>query len=144
MEEVSKFKSRKEWEDFIWLKFLERAEKTKSNKQLKNFLDGLLSVNEKKLIIKRLTALAMIKAGKTYKEIEEVLWISPSTISALKKSVEKRSGYQSNRYYVEKSANEKRKHIKGLPARTIFDYWLNFPFPSKTGKGRWKFLDYQG
>lgn len=51
MEEISKFKSRKEWEGFIWLKFLENAEKAKSDKQLKNFLDGLLSVNEKKLII---------------------------------------------------------------------------------------------
>ena len=144
MEEISKFKSRKEWEGFIWLKFLENAEKAKSDKQLKNFLDGLLSVNEKKLIIKRLTALAMIKAGKSYKEIEEVLWVSPSTISALKKSVFQRSGYQSNRHYAEKSRDEKRKHMKGLPARTIFDYWLNFPFPNKTSRGRWKFLDYQG
>lgn len=144
MEEIYKFKSRKEWEDFLWLKFLENAEKARADKYLKNFLDGLLSINEKKLIIKRLTALAMIKAGKSYKEMEEVLWVSPSTISALKKSVLKQSGYQSNRHYAEKSANEKRKRIKGLPQRNIFDYWLNFPFPSKSGKGRWKFVNYQG
>lgn len=145
MKEISKLKSRKEWEDFVWSKFLENAERARSEKQLKNFLDNLLSANEKKLIIKRLTALAMTKAGKTYKEIEEILWISPSTISALKKSFEKRSGYQSSRYYAEKNKNEKRKHIKGLPAqKTILDYWLNFPFPTKAGKGRWKFLNYQG
>ena len=144
MEEIFKFKSRKEWEDFVWSKFLENAERAKIDQQLKSFLDKLLSANEKKLITKRLTTLAMIKAGKTYKEIEEVLGISPSTISALKKSVKKGSGYQSNRYYAKESRNEKRKHIKGLPAQTILDYWLNFPFPTKTGKGRWKFLNYQG
>lgn len=144
MEKVFKFKSKKEWEDFVWSKFLENAEKTKSNKQLRNFLDGLLTINEKKFVIKRLVALAMIKAGKTYKEIEETLWVSPSTVSALKKSVFLNSSYQSNRHYAEKSRNEKRKHIKGLPAKTKFDYWFNFPIPSKSGKGRWKFLNYQG
>ncbi|MDP3052826.1 MAG: Trp family transcriptional regulator [bacterium] len=145
MKKISEFKSRKEWEDFLWSKFLENAERARSEKQLKNFLDNLLSANEKKLIIKRLTALAMIKAGKSYKEIEEILWISPSTISALKKSIEKQSGYQSNRYYAKKSKSEKiEKHKKGLPPqKTILDYWLNFPFPTKGGK-RWKFLNYQG
>lgn len=144
MEEISKFKSRKEWEDFIWLNFLENAEKAKSNKKLKIFLDSLLSANEKKLIIKRLAVLAMIKSGKSYKEVGEILWVSPSTISALKKSILNQFGYRSNRYYANKSANKKRKHIKGLPPRTIFDYWLNFPLPNKSGRGRWKFLNYQG
>jgi len=145
MVKISEFKSRKEWENFLWLKFLEKAEKAKSEKQLKIFLDNLLSANEKKLIIKRLTALAMLKAGKSYKKIEEALWISPSTISALKKSLEKQSGYQSNRCYAEKNKDEKiEKHKKGLPPqKTILDYWLNFPFPTKTGQ-RWKFLNYQG
>ncbi len=143
MEKISEFKSKKEWENFLWSKFLEKAEKAKSEKQLKIFLDNLLSANEKRLITKRLTALAMIKAGKSYKEIGEALWISPSTISALKKSLEKQSGYQSNRYYAGKSKNEKGKRVKLPPKKTILDYWLNFPFPTKGGK-RWEFLTYQG
>jgi len=144
MEEISKFKSRKKWEEGIWQKFLENIEKADSKRQITKLLDNLLSINEKKLVSKRLAALALIRAGKTYKEIGEILWISPSTVSALKKSVHKATNYQSNRYYAGKSRNEKRKNMKGLPPQTILDYWLNFPLPKKTGRGRWKFLNYQG
>ncbi|MBI4117365.1 MAG: hypothetical protein HY451_01650 [Parcubacteria group bacterium] len=144
MEKVAKFKSRKEWERGIWRNFLANIERAESKREIVKLLDNLLSVREKRFISKRMTALALINAGKSYKEIGKILWISPSTVSALKKSVYGNSGYQSNRYYAEKSRNEKRKNMKGLPPQTIFDYWLNFPFPKKTGRGRWKFLNYQG
>ncbi len=144
MKEVSEFKSRKKWEENIWQRFLENIDKAVSKSEIIKLLDNLLSPNEKKLISKRLAAMALIKAGATYMEAGRILWISPSTISALKKSVYKAAKYQSNRYYTEKSRSEKRKNMKGLPAQTIFDYWLNFPLPKKIGKGRWKFLNYQG
>lgn len=144
MKKFSKFNSKKEWEDYVWSKFLENIKTIKSDERLKAFLNDLFSASEKKLIINRLAALAMIRAGKTYKEIEEALWISPSTISALKKSFRQKGAYQSNRYYAERSKQRKRKEIKGLPPQTMFDYWFNFPFPTKTGRGRWKFLYYQG
>ncbi len=144
MKKISQFKSRKEWENCLWAKFLENTKKLKSEKKLNVFLDNLFTASEKKLIVKRLAALALVKAGKSYKEIEQILWISPSPISALKKCVYQNDGYFSNRYYAAKSSSEKRKKIKGLPPRTIFDYWLNMPMPTKTGRGRWKFLYYQG
>jgi len=43
----------------------------------------------------------------------------------------------------ELSKKEKSKKIKPLSGRTIFDYWADFPFPTKYGSGRWKYLNYQ-
>jgi len=144
MKENSKFNFRKQWEDYAWLRFVKNAEKAASEKQLAEFLDYLVSESEKRIIVKRITTLSLIKAGKSYKEIGRILWISPKTISALKKSVIWHNGYKSSYYYSKKSGEEKRKKIKSLPPRTIFDYWLNMPLPKKTGRGRWKFLYYQG
>jgi len=52
MKELSKFKSRKEWEKFIWGKFLKSIKDIDSNKGLGKLLDSVLSENEKRLIIK--------------------------------------------------------------------------------------------
>lgn len=145
IEDLSKFQSRKEWEENIWHEFLRSIEKTRSGKDVAILLNNLLSANEKKLIVKRLSASALISAGKTYKEIGEILWISPSTISALKKSIRKNASYQSSRHYSEMSAEEKRKAMENKPQiNAELDYFLNFPWPKKIGKGRWKFLKYQG
>lgn len=145
MREFSKFKSRKEWEKFIWGKFLESVKKTDSNKQLGKLLDSVLSENEKRLIIKRIAAISLIRQGKTYKEIGEILWLSPSTISSIKKSLKSGLFYQSRRDIDRKKKNQKRdSKEKAIPPLTIFDYWLNFPLPPMTGRGRWKFLNYQG
>ena len=130
-------------EENIWWSFLEVVERQSSKGKTAKFLDTFLSANEKKLISKRLAALVLIKSGKSYKEVGKILWMSPGTISALKKSVYGENVYQSNRHYSQKSKDEKMKRFKGLPEKTIFDYWLNFPFPSGRGKGRWKYLNYQ-
>ncbi|MDO8664414.1 MAG: Trp family transcriptional regulator [Candidatus Liptonbacteria bacterium] len=146
MDKTSGFKHQKEltkWEADIWRRFLNDIEKADSKSAIAKLFDNLLSANEKALISKRLAAMALIKSGKSYKEIGRILWISPSTVSAIKKSVHQAINYKSNRYYAGNSKNEKRKNMKALPPRTIFDYWINFPLPKKTGRGRWKFLYYQ-
>lgn len=144
MGKTPNLKSRKEWEGAIWPGFLEDIKRADSKKKIARLLDNILSSNEKKLISKRLAALTLIRAGASYKEIGRILWISPSTVSALKKSIHKAAQYQSNRYYAGRSKDEKRKNMKSLPSQTIFDYWLNFPIPKKVGRGRWRFLSYQG
>jgi len=145
MKELSKFKSRKEWEKFIWEKFLKSIKDIDSNKGLGKLLDSVLSENEKRLIIKRMVAISLIRQGKTYKEIGEILWLSPSTISSIKKSLKSGLFYQSRRDIDKKRKKQKRDlKEKAIPALTIFDYWLNFPLPPMTGRGRWKFLNYQG
>ncbi|NCO89665.1 hypothetical protein AUJ30_01340 [Candidatus Wolfebacteria bacterium CG1_02_39_135] len=80
MKNINEFKSRKEWENYLWRVFLKNVEKSKLEKRLANFLNNLLSETEKKNIVRRLTVIFLLKQGKTYKEIGEILWISPETI----------------------------------------------------------------
>ncbi|MFH1346966.1 MAG: Trp family transcriptional regulator [Spirochaetota bacterium] len=143
MKNISEISNKKDWEIRIWAEFLKNAEMTKSAKQIVGLFDKLLSKSEKKSMAKRIAAISMIRAGKSYKEISRILWISPKTISALKKSVAGEGEYKSSYYYSEKNEKEKRDKIKPSRGRTIFDYWADMPWPTKTGKGRWKYLDYQ-
>ncbi|MFH1346722.1 MAG: helix-turn-helix domain-containing protein [Spirochaetota bacterium] len=129
-------------DNYLWLKFIENVKNSKPETTAKIF-DSLLSVDEKEVIAKRLAAINLIRAGKSYKEIGKILWMSPSTISALKKSIIDAAGYQSGDFYASQSKKEKERRIKPLPERTIFDYWADFPFPKSYGKGRWKYLNYQ-
>ena len=93
MESFSNFKSRKEWEEFIWQKFTERLKNTKTSEQLKEILESVLGSREKNFMIKRLIAIALISQNKTYREIGEIIWLSPNTISSVKKNLFRKSIY---------------------------------------------------
>ena len=71
------------------------------------------------------------------------VYIVLSEIKASVKKQIKRKETEAPIRLSQKSKDEKMKRFKGLPEKTIFDYWLNFPFPSGRGKGRWKYLNYQ-
>ena len=107
-------------------------EKANSKKEIAELLDNLLSYNEKILISKRLAAVALIKDGKSYREIGKILWISPGTVSAIKKSIYLPVSYKSSRYYYGRNKSEKIKRMKGIPPETIFDYWARLPIPKKS------------
>ncbi|PIY58867.1 hypothetical protein COY97_01955, partial [Candidatus Wolfebacteria bacterium CG_4_10_14_0_8_um_filter_39_64] len=107
MKNINEFKSRKEWENYLWRVFLKNVEKSKLEKRLANFLNNLLSETEKKNIVRRLTVIFLLKQGKTYKEIGEILWISPGTISAIKKSLLNYRNYRSKYdFYKNKKVEE--------------------------------------
>ncbi len=133
------FEHGKGWEEKIWQNFLENIESSGYKHKTAEFLDDILSPNEKKIIAKRLAALSLIESGKSYKEIGKILWISPSTISALRKTILEAKKYRSSRYYSAMSRSDKGKKIPGLPPSTILDYWASLSLPSKTRKGRRKF-----
>jgi len=61
MKNINEFKSRKEWENYLWRVFLKNVEKSKLEKQLANFLNNLLSETEKKNIVRRLTVIFLLK-----------------------------------------------------------------------------------
>ena len=84
------------------------------------------------LISKRLATVALIKGGKSYREIGKILWISPGTVSAIKKSIYLPANYKSSRYYCGRNKSEKIKRMKGIPPETIFDYWARLPIPKKS------------
>ncbi len=123
----------KVWEEKIWKKFLEEIEDSGSRRETSKFLDSILTENEKKIISKRLVALALVRSGKSYREIGRLLWISPCTISALSKVINEIESYQSDRQFRTKRKSERRKRLKELPSPTILDYWASLPLPSKSG-----------
>lgn len=144
MKEASELNYRNKLENHLWREFLKSLQASKSAGELGLILDRLLTVSEKSRIAKRWAALVLLKEGKSYKEIGRILWTGPQKISALKKSLCGDSVYRSGRYWEELSNGEKKKRIKALPPQNQLDYWLNFPWPTKAGRGRWRFLDYQG
>jgi len=99
MKGLEEFKSRKEWEKYIWKEILEKLAGAKSKKEINAILNRLLSNYEKRMMIRRFIAMGLIRLGKTYREIGEILWASPTTISAIKKNLLLTNGYRSSRRY---------------------------------------------
>ena len=147
MKNLHEFKSRKEWEESVWGYFVEEISDPANKKSLSKFLNCVLTNKEKKLIINRLIAIRLLGDHKTYREIGELLWLSPNTISMAKKAIQKENGYQS--YYERRQeddrdrAGEDSKVVFAVESiKWLWDYFANFPWPSYSGKGRWKFLEY--
>lgn len=148
IEKAFEFKTRKEWEEFIWLKLLEDIKKTRSEKQLKELLNILISQKERKFIIKRLMTIYLIQKGKSYQEIGNLLWISPATISAIKKSLLKKSVYQARPLITDTSdKNKKRININNMDLAEAAEEMLcslgeilDKYIPPISGRGRWRFL----
>jgi len=142
---VSEFKSRQEWEEYLWLKIVEKFSAKKSQKETAMLLKNLFSTHERNRMIKRAVAISLIAQGKSYNEISKILWISPNTINSLKKGLLSKAGYTS-RYTRVKSREKKPKLLsKKEFARLRIKLWFeglfilpgNLPRISLTSK-RWR------
>lgn len=102
MKKPKRFKSRKEWDNHLIENFLEVIKKIGSPKEIANFLNTLLSSEEKKNISRRLAVIDLLKEKNTYKEISKIIWVSPGTISAIKKSLLNHKNYRSKHGIYEK------------------------------------------
>ena len=116
---ISRYPSRKEWENACWQKIL------KSN----NLFELLITSYERRNLIMRAAVISGINSGKSYRQIAEELWLSPQTISSIKKAL-KENNYQSYRerskkerkkkvYSSNPTVNQKRKH-RGKPVRAKY------------------------
>ncbi|HUX35754.1 MAG TPA: hypothetical protein VMV71_01830 [Candidatus Paceibacterota bacterium] len=115
---LSNYSSRKEWEDACWRKLLKS----------KNSLVLLATSHERHNLIMRAAVIDGINSGKKYRQIAEELWLSPQTISSIKKAVNG-SDYKS---YRERGKTERKKKIyshytasarrkfRGRPVRTKY------------------------
>ena len=115
---VSGYSSRKEWEAAAWRKILKSKE----------LLDLLITSHERQDLVRRVAAMESLSHGKSYKEIGDELWLSPQTISGIKKAL-KEKGYRS---YLERSKTERKKkkfssgpirnrrEFRGRPKRTKY------------------------
>ena len=117
---VSHYSSRKEWESACWNKIL------KSRK----LLALLVTPYERHNLVLRAVALERIQSGKKYRQIAEELWLSPQTVSAIKK-VMLENGYRSYRqrgkierkkkmYGSSVTSTQKKKRLPGRPVRTKY------------------------
>lgn len=112
-------KHRTEWQDFLWQRFLARFSRIKSSKEARRALDALFSDYEKNVITKRLAALALLREGRSSKEINELLWLSWSTISALKKSL-----FGNQRVYKSQRSFKKTKKENDFSIKPQKHSWL--------------------
>ena len=94
---ISHYPSRKEWENACWNEIL------KSKKIIKT----LTTSYERHNLVMRVAVITGINLGKKYKQIAEELWLSPQTISGIKKTL-KENGYKS---YRERSKKERKKKV---------------------------------
>src|SRR3989338_9217386 len=97
MKSPEQFISRKEWEEFLWDRVLDFILESKDKKDLKQKLESLFSKHERGLVLRRLTALLLLKEGLSYRKIGELLWVSSTTISTIKKSFSENRGYSSRK-----------------------------------------------
>lgn len=92
---IDKFKSRKEFDGYVWNQIVENLAKTLSPRDIERSLTMLTTASERKQITRRAAALELLKQGKSYNEISKALWLSPTTISAIRKSLRGGKGYVS-------------------------------------------------
>ncbi len=90
------FSSRKQWEEACW-KIISKS---------KESLDVLTTSYERRNIILRAAALSYLDLGKKSKQIAEELWLSPQTISSIKKIT---SGHFYKSYWERGKSDRKRK-----------------------------------
>lgn len=91
---VSAYSSRKDWEEGCWHKLL-------SSRGWPN----LITPYERHNIVMRAAVAHRLRAGISYTDIGRELWLSPQTISAIKK------GIRENRYrsYADRGVTERKK-----------------------------------
>lgn len=144
MKNIKEFNSRNDWVNFVWSKILADVK----NLQFANMLNILISAHEKEIVVNRLAALTFIKQGKSYKQIGEELWLSPTTIRSLKRVAENNFNKEYKSYNKLKKDNEnikeknERENKKYIPEPSPFFDWINYyasVFPKRNGP-RWKFL----
>ena len=95
MPALEDYSSRKEWEAACWKNIVESKE----------LLQVLITSHERHNIVMRAATLEGLSSGKSYKKIGEELWLSPQTISSIKKAVSEKS-YRS---YRERGKSERKK-----------------------------------
>ncbi|MEK7138335.1 MAG: hypothetical protein AAB787_02385 [Patescibacteria group bacterium] len=94
---LSQFSSRKEWEEACW-KVITRSE---------SLLNVVTTASERHNIILRALGIEYINSGKKYRQIAEELYLSPQTISSIKKAL----AGQIYRTYRERGKVERRRKV---------------------------------
>jgi len=92
------------WQEQLWKKLLYRLSQTRSKEAVEYIFTKLLSDHEKRILLKRLAVMTLIKSGRSYREISEILWLSPNTVSMIKNNF-----FDSTLQHVSYYASRKKK-----------------------------------
>ena len=76
-----------QWSGKLWNELITKIARSNSEKEVKNILEKLITENEKNMILRRLAVIALIQSGNSYRAIGKILWLSPNTVSAMKKNI---------------------------------------------------------
>ena len=112
---------------------IEGLAKMTSSEEIEQSLNMLLTAYEKKQIINRAVATSLLRQGKSYKEIEEMLWLSPITISAIRKSIKTQkeyvSGYMRSKKHEKKQKPLTKEELGQLRFSSWIDAFFTLPAP---------------
>ena len=130
----------------IWLHVIESFHKDDTKEAVKQLFNNLLTDFEKDDIARRLAIISLVRQGKSYSEISKKLWVSPVTISSIKKSLISKSGYKSRQDFERERNNKTLKISSNAQSEPswlddFFDRieFLIATFPQISGQ-RWRFL----
>ena len=118
---VTEFPSRKHWEAGVWEIIIIRLAEIKNVPELKKALELLLGQKERERLLYRALTISRLNKKLAYREIGRELWVSPQTISAVKKSLLENS-YKSSykRGHIKKQYSSiGRKSVKKVYIRNI-------------------------
>jgi len=105
MPPVGNYSSRAEWEAACW----------RNLRESKELLGTLTTSRERRNLVLRAAAMDRLITGKSYRQIGKELWLSPQTISGIKKAM-RENGYRS---YLERSKKERKKKNYGSVPKSL-------------------------
>lgn len=115
-------KSAEAWMETLWKELLEKLTDLK-DEHFKCALEKLISEDEKKMILRRMAVAALVRKGKSYRDIGNILWVSPSNISAIKKNIFQAGHYKSQRSF--KTTRQTNSPNKALFKKSWLDELLS-------------------
>jgi len=140
-------KTSKNLGEIIWESVLEKFSNAKTQKEVESFFDSLITSQERENIARRLAVLSLVDKGLHYREIGEKLWVSPVTISTIKKSILSRDYKSHHQLRKERSVLANNNIENKFVGESAFSQWLDHisflieNAPQINGP-RWRFLRY--
>jgi uncharacterized protein YerC len=101
------YSSRSAWEEGVWQMLVVRFASLRHPVELAATLNTLITPKQRRELVQRAVALERLFVGTSYRAIGRELWLSPQTISIIKKAVCERR-YRS---YYERGKTERKKKV---------------------------------
>lgn len=112
---TSDFPPRSQWEIVTWDIVIAHLTALQKPKDMKLLFELFMTPHERSLFLRRIAAANRILEGQHYRAIGEELWLTPQTISAIKKALQNKH-YKS---YYERGKTERKKKVYSPPPKSL-------------------------